>query len=149
MAPLTTAQRMEQVIRAYIGACNDADAAAISACFRSDAAHYGPGIPKWSGAATIGGDFAKRVAETGQWWTVDQLVTDADRCAAALEWTRLDPSRQQIVRGVDWFDFEQTTLLIREICPYFAARPDPDAERQELQDLDYARRGYPTNFSDR
>ena len=149
MAPLSTAQRMEQVIRTYIEACNNADATAISACFRSDAVHYGPGIPKWSGAPTIGSNFAKRVTETGQWWTVDQIITDADRCAAALEWTRLDPSRRQIVRGVDWFDFEQETLLIREVRPYFAARPDPNAERQELQDLDYASRGYPTNFADR
>jgi len=149
MAPLTIAKRMEQVIRGYIEACNNADDAAISACFRPDAVHYAPGVPKRSGAAAIGGYFAKRVADTGQWWTVDQLVTDADRCAAALEWTRFDPSSRQIVRGVDWFDFEEETLLIREVRPYFAVRPDPNAERQQLQDFDYAARGYPTTFSDR
>ena len=44
MAPLPIAKRMEQVIRTYIEACNNADATAISACFRSDAVHYGPGI---------------------------------------------------------------------------------------------------------
>jgi len=110
MAPLPIAKRMEQVIRTYIEACNNADATAISACFRSDAVHYGPGIPRWSGAAAIGGNLAKRVSETGQWLTVDQLVTDADRCAAALEWTRFDPSSRQIVRGVDWFDFEEETV---------------------------------------
>ena len=103
-------------------------------------------FPKWSGAAAIGGNFAKRVSETCQWWTVDQLVADADRCAAALEWTRFDPSRRQIVRGVDWFDFEEETLLIREVRPYFAARPDPNAERQQLQDFDHAARGYPTSW---
>ena len=146
MAPLPIAKRMEQVIRTYIEACNKADSTAISACFRSDAVHYGPGIPKWSGAAAIGGNFAKRVSETCQWWTVDQLVADADRCAAALEWTRFDPSRRQIVRGVDWFDFEEETLLIREVRPYFAARPDPNAERQQLQDFDHAARGYPTSW---
>ena len=102
MAPLPIAKRMEQVIRTYIEACNNADATAISACFRSDAVHYGPGIPKWSGAAAIGGNFAKRVSETGQWWTIDQLVADADRCAPALEWTRFDPSRRQIVRGAQF-----------------------------------------------
>ena len=59
-------------------------------------------FPKWSGAAAIGGNFAKRVSETGQWWTIDQLVADADRCAAALEWTRFDPSRRQIVRGAQF-----------------------------------------------
>src|SRR5262249_722520 len=99
MAPLTFAKRMQQMIRAYIEACNNADVTAISACFRPDAVHCGPGIPKRSGAAAIGGNFAKRVADTGQWWTVDQLVTDADRRAAALEWMRFD------------------TLLIREVRP--------------------------------
>jgi hypothetical protein len=48
MAPFTIAKRMEQVIRAYIEACNNADAAAISACFRPDAVHYAPGVPKGS-----------------------------------------------------------------------------------------------------
>ena len=149
MAPLSIAKRMEQVIRTYIEACNNAEATTISACFQSDAVHYLPGIPKWSGAAAIGGNFAKSVAETGYSWTVDQLVTDADRCAAVLEWTRFDPSRRQIVRGVDWFDFEEETLLIREVRPYYAARPDPNAELQQLQDFDYAARGYPTTFPDR
>lgn len=146
MAQPTLPQRLEQAIRTYIQACNDADAGAISACFRADAIHYAPGIPKWVGATTIGGNFATRVAATGQWWTVDQILTDAERSAAALEWTRFDPSRRQILRGVDWFIFESETLLILEVRPYWAARPDPDMARQELQEFDYAGRGYPTEF---
>src|SRR5205807_5518071 len=42
MAQLTPAQRMEHVIRTYIQACNDADAAAIAACFCPEAVHYLP-----------------------------------------------------------------------------------------------------------
>ena len=48
------AQRIEEVIRAYIKACNDADAAGIAACFHLDAVHYFPHMAKWSGASTIG-----------------------------------------------------------------------------------------------
>ena len=37
MAQPTPAQRMEQVIRTFIQACNDADAATIAACFCPEA----------------------------------------------------------------------------------------------------------------
>src|SRR2546426_10274575 len=97
MAQPTPAQRMEHVIRTYIQACNDADAEAIAASFCPDAVHYFPSRFKWSGAATIGSNFAQRVRKQGHCWTVDQLLIDVDRCAAALEWTRFDGQQAQIV----------------------------------------------------
>src|SRR6266496_2849791 len=103
---------------------------------------------KMSGATVIGANFEKRVTDTGQWWTVDQILTDAKRSAAVLEWTRFDPSRRHILRGVDWFVFDGETLHIREVRTYLAARPDPNPPRQELQDFDYAACGYPTTFPD-
>jgi methyltransferase len=144
MAELTPAQRIEQVIRTYIQACNEADAKAIAACFCADAVHYLPAAPKWSGADTIGSNFAKRVEELGHCWTVDQVLVDVERCAAALEWTRFDRNAR-VVRGVDWFVFEPQTVRIHEVGPYFAVSPRPDLARQEMQDFDYAGRGYPTN----
>jgi len=144
MAGFTPARRIEQVIRMYIQACNDADPNAIAACFCADAIHYLPGAPKWTGAAAIGGNFANRVLEFGHCWTVDQVLVDVERCAAALEWTRFDRNAR-VVRGVDWFVFDPQTLRIREIRPYFAVSPRPDLVRQEMQDFDYAGRGYPTN----
>ena len=149
MAQLSAAQRMEEAIRAYIRACNDADSAAISACFVAGATHYRPGGPKWAGASAIGDNFATRVAATGQWWTVDRILTDANRCEAVLEWTRFDPKQRQIVRGVDWFVFDPETFLIREVMPYFATVPDPKIARHEQQDFDYAGRGYPVDFPER
>jgi methyltransferase len=144
MAQRTTAQRAEAVIRTYIQACNDADAKAIAACFCLEGVHYFPAIPKWVGATTIGNNFAQRVREKGQRWTVDQLVIDADRCAATLEWTRFDSTNMpSILRGVDWFVFEPETFRIQEVRSYFAAL-HPDKARQELLDFDYEGRGYPT-----
>ena len=144
MSQATQAARMEQAIRAYIHACNEGDATAIAACFTPDAVHYSA-MPKWTGAKLIGGNFSKRVSETGQWWTVDQILIDASRLGAILEWTRFDPSQQKILRGVDWFVFDQT-FRFREARTYLAGRNDPAAQRQELQDFDYAGRGYPTTF---
>jgi hypothetical protein len=88
--------------------------------------------------------FAKRVQEFGHCWAVDQVLVDVDRCAAALEWTRFDRNAR-VVRGVDLFVFEQQTVRIREVRPYFAVSPHRDVARQEMQDFDYKRRGYPTN----
>lgn len=144
MAEAAPAQRIEQLIRTYIQACNHADADAIAACFCTDAVHYAPGVAKWSGAVTIGGNFAGRVQELGHCWTVDQLLVDVDRCAAALEWTRFDRNAR-VLRGVDWFVIDPHTLKIREVRPYLAAVPNPDLTRQELRDFDYAGRGYPTD----
>jgi hypothetical protein len=144
MAELTPAQRIEQVIRTYIKACNEADAKAIAACFCADAVHYLPAASKWSGADTIASNFAKRVEELGHCWTVDQVLVDVDQCAAALEWTRFDRNAR-VIRGVDWFVFEPHTVRILEIRPYFAVSPRPDVMRQEMQDFDYPGRGYPTN----
>jgi ketosteroid isomerase-like protein len=60
-----SSQRMEQLIKTYIHACNNADATAIAACLCTEAVHYSPSGPKWSGALTIGRNLAKRVQETG------------------------------------------------------------------------------------
>jgi hypothetical protein len=115
MTQSASAQRIEQVIRIYIQACNDADAEAIAACFVAEAVHYFPSLPKWVGAATIGNNFERRVREHGHCWTVDQLVIDSDRCAATLEWTRFERKHARILRGVDWFVFEPETFRIREV----------------------------------
>lgn len=145
MADPTLAERIEKVIRTYIQACNDPDAKAIAACFCADAVHYFPHTRKWSGAGAIADNFARRVQELGHCWTVDQVLVDVERYAAALEWTRFDRDGR-LVRGVDWFVFEPQTINIREVRPY-AATFRTDLASQELQDFDYAGRGYPTNAS--
>jgi len=122
MVQPTPAQRMEQVIRRYIHACNEADAEAIAACFCPEAVHYFPWSPKWLGPATIGNNFAKLVREQGVCWTVDQLLIDVERSAAALEWTGFNQQHARTIRGVDWFVFEPQTFHIQEIRPYAAAR---------------------------
>jgi len=150
MAQRKVAERMEQVVRTYIQGCNDADAKVIAACFRPEAVHFfPPGRAKWVGAATIGSNFARVVQEHGFRWSVDQLLSDVDRYAAAMEWTRINRPRDRLVRGVDWFVFEPQTISIQEVRCYYAAPLHSDMQRQELIDFDYAARGYPTPESGR
>jgi hypothetical protein len=101
-------------------------------------------VLKWVGAAAIGENFAKIVREQRVRWTVDQVLTDVDRSAAVLEWSRFNPANAQLVRGVEWFVFDPGTLKIKEVRPYTAAALHADMARQELQDFDYEGRGYPT-----
>jgi len=79
-------------------------------------------------------------------WTVDQVIIDAGRCAGAMEWTSFVHQHDCIIRGVDWFLFDPQTFRIREVRSYTAAQILPDENRLELEDFDYAGRGYPTTF---
>jgi hypothetical protein len=72
---------------------------------------------------------------------VDQLAVDADRLAVALEFTAFDGAGR-IYRGVEWYDFESGSLLIRDIRRYYAVM-HRGVGRQELEGFDYAGRGYP------
>lgn len=148
MAEIAFAQRMEHVIRTYIQACNDADAAAIAACFSPEAVHYYPSpLHKISGAAEIGRFFATRVPELGIFFTVDQLFTDVDRRALVLEWTAFRRKPAPLVRrGVELYVFDPQTWLVHEVRGYSAAPLDSEAPRQELMDFDYEGRGYQTTF---
>jgi hypothetical protein len=134
---------MDQAIREYIRGCNDGDAQKIAACLHADAIHYYPNIPKIVGASTIAAGFVKRVREKGAYWTVDQIVVDADRCVVVLGFT-LFAGKQLILRGLEVYQFEANTMLISEVRPYTAASVDFGLPQQELQDFDYAGRGYPT-----
>jgi hypothetical protein len=147
MTTPSLAQRMESTIREYIRACNAADAAAISAFFMPEATHYFPQHAKWAGAPAIGQSFAKIVTERGISWTVDHVATDTIRYEAVMEWTQFSRPRQQIVRGIDWFAFDGPQLRIREVRCYYATNW-PVESRMELQDFDYAARGYPVAFPD-
>ena len=142
MSAETVAAGIEQAVKAYIRACNDGDAETIAGCFCSDAVHYFPTGPKWSGASTIGANFSKSVRELGHFWTVDMVLVDAYRRAAALEWTQF-AKNGRVLRGVACFGFKAGSFRIQEIRAYGAAPIQPDLERQELRDFDYAGRGYP------
>jgi hypothetical protein len=124
MSEPIVATAIEQAVKAYIRACNDGDAEAIASCFCSGAVHYFPTVSKWSGASTIGANFSKRVRELGHFWTVDKVLVDADRRAAALEWTQF-AKNGRVLRGVDWFAFEAGSSEFRRFALTAPRRSNP------------------------
>jgi methyltransferase len=144
MAEHSLAEQIELVVRNYFQACKDADAKRVAACFCPDAVHYFPGRARWVGAEAIGYGIARSIQERGGYWTVDQILTDIARHAAAVEWSRFYRQRDKISRGLEFYTFDPATVRIREIRGYYAAAFSPDVLRHELADFNYADRGYPT-----
>ena len=95
------------------------------------------------GASTIATHFSKNVKNDGVCWTVDRIIVDTDRCIGVLEFTRFD-GRGRILCGLELYEFDPASLHVLEIRPYTAAPIDLGLSRQELQDFDYAGRGFPT-----
>lgn len=142
----TTAEGLEATIREYFDACNEADAAKISACFEPAAVHYFPaGAPQgtFKGAKAIAAGWVKAVANLGSVWTIDRLIIDAPRLQAVIEWTHFKPKQGVHLRGDEWYVFSNKGL-IREIRAYYAC-PTASTERRnhELGDFDYGALGYP------
>ena len=141
-----TAAGLEATIREYFDACNEADAAKISACFEPDGVHYFPaGAPQgtFTGAQAIAAGWVRAVANLGSIWTIDRLIVDAPRLEAVIEWTHFKPKQGLYLRGDEWYVFSERGL-IREIRAYYACPPATAEKRShELGDFDYRGLGYP------
>ena len=137
--------RMENLIRRYFEGCNEADAEKMASCFLPDAVHYFPPDMydgPWEGAETIARKWQTAVARIGSYWTLDSVVVDVDRNEAVIEWTHFKTLDGTVLRGAEWYVFDGTTGLIRELRAYYASPQAPGLERLELGGYDYEGRGY-------
>ena len=137
---------MERLIHTYIEGCNTADTAKITSCFIPEAVHYFPPDMydgPWRGAAMIAERWVAAVANLGSYWTTDQLIVDPVKNQATTEWTHFKTEEGVILRGTEWFVFDDRTGLIREIRAYYASPQDPGTVKLELGGFDYVKRGYP------
>jgi hypothetical protein len=136
---------MRELITKYFDACNAADIDAIAACFVPDGTHYFPPGTyggAWRGARLIGERWAASVAARGSAWTVDRIVCEPESDQAVIEWTHYKTKESTVLRGDEWYVFDPETGLIAEIRAYYASPQDRSLARLELQDFDYAGRGY-------
>jgi uncharacterized protein (DUF1330 family) len=137
--------RMEELIRTYFDACNAADVEGVAACFVPDAVHYfPPGMydGPFRGARTIAERWRGAVETFGSYWTVDRVVADPASHQAVIEWTHFKTKQGKVLRGDEWYLFEPSSGLIKEIRAYYASPQDPNLERLELGGYDYEGNGY-------
>jgi len=145
----------EALIRRYFDACNAGDHEGLVACFTPDAVHYfPPGLPEipWRGADTIARKWIWCVEHLGSQWTIEKVLVGRDSDEAVIEWTHWKRKAGTAQRGDEWYAFDRTTGLIREIRAYYASPAVKDAQELpqaanglrmgELVGFDYAGRGY-------
>lgn len=139
------ARAMDTLIRRYFDGCNEADIDKMTACFVPDAVHYfPPGMydGPFRGAATIAARWKKMVEEIGSYWTVDTLMIEPVSWRAVMEWTHFKTKKATLLRGIEVYEFDPATALIREIRAYYASPQAGDLSRQELGGFDYSGRGF-------
>ena len=144
----------EALIRRYFDACNAADYQALMSCFTPDAIHYfPPGLPEipWRTADTISKKWIWCVENLGSQWTFENVLVSHNSNEAVIEWTHWKRKFSTAQRGDEWYVFDETTGLIKEIRAYYAAPAVKDTAELpvvqgthmgELVAFDYAGRGY-------
>ncbi len=140
------AVRMEGLIRHYFDACNDADVEALAACFTPDAVHYfPPGMYEgpFRGARKIAERWRDAVEKLGSYWTVDRLLIKPESWEAVMEWSHFKTRQGKMLRGIEWYELDPASGLIKEIRAYYATPQPADGDRFELGGFDYAGRDYP------
>jgi len=147
MSEPLTAAGMERIIRVYYDGCNRADRATMIACFTPDGTHYfPPGMyaGPFVGAETIADRWVAAVETFGSAWTIDSFIADPAAGHAVVEWSHFKQFQGTVLRGIEWFDFDADSGLIREIRAYYASPQDASLERLELGGFDYVGRGWAT-----
>ena len=140
------AAAMDQIIRKYFDGCNEADVEKMMSCFTPDAVHYfPPGMYEgpFRGARTIAEKWRTAVQNLGSYWSVDRLLIEPLRYEAVMEWTHYKTKQSMILRGIEWYEFDKASGLIKEIRAYYASPQAPDMPRLELGGFDYEGRDYP------
>jgi len=141
----TPAAKAEALIRRYFAACNAADHAVLVDCFTADAVHYfPPGLPgaPWRGARAIADGWVWCVKTLGSRWTIEKVLAGADGREAVIEWTHWKTAIGEVLRGDEWYVFNEDITKIREIRAYYAAPVNKAEAVNQLHEFAYAARGY-------
>ncbi|MBR1175216.1 nuclear transport factor 2 family protein [Bradyrhizobium sp. KB893862 SZCCT0404] len=141
----TQAKQAEALIRRYFQACNDADHQVLLDCFTSDAIHYfPPGLPgaPWRGAKAIADGWIWCVKTLGSRWTIEKVLASENGREAVIEWTHWKTALGEVLRGDEWYVFNDDTTRIAEIRAYYASPVNKAESVNGLHDFDYKARGY-------
>ncbi|WP_027520609.1 nuclear transport factor 2 family protein [Bradyrhizobium sp. Ec3.3] len=145
MTAPTKAQQAEALIRRYFDACNDADHRALLDCFTADAIHYfPPGLPgaPWRGAEAIADGWVWCVNTLGSRWTIEKVLASENGREAVIEWTHWKTAIGEVLRGDEWYVFNDDITRITEIRAYYASPVNKAEPVNKLYAFDYEARGY-------
>lgn len=142
---MTPVQKAENLIRHYFAMCNAADRNGLIDCFTSDGVHYfPPGLPgaPWRGAEAIADGWVWCVDKMGSQWTIEKILVAESGHEAVIEWTHWKTTIGEVLRGDEWYIFNEDITKIREIRAYYASPVNKQDAENKLHDFDYAGRGY-------
>ncbi|OAF07217.1 ketosteroid isomerase [Bradyrhizobium centrolobii] len=145
MTAPTKAKQAQALVRRYFDACNAADHQALLDCFTSDAVHYfPPGLPgaPWRGAKAIADGWVWCVKTLGSRWTIEKVLAGESGREAVIEWTHWKTATGEVLRGDEWYVFNDDTTRIAEIRAYYASPVNKAEPVNKLHDFDYEGRGY-------
>ena len=137
----TRRARLEQAVRTYFDACNEASREKFYAVLADQVIHYFPpqvGGP-YRGKQAVADLWIKFVREKGSQWTIDRLVCDGRE--VAIEWTHWKTKIGEHIRGAEWYEFDEAGM-ITEIRAYYASPRDTGVEANELEGFPYAEKGF-------
>ena len=137
---------MEKTIRKYFEGCNESSYDKMVSCFIPDAVHYFPPDMydgPWKGASKIANGWIEAVKNIGSYWTIDNLIVDPEKDEAVIEWTHFKTKLGITLRGAEWYLFDPSTGLIKELWAYDASPQDKTLKTLELKGMDYTGRGFP------
>ena len=78
----------------------------------------------------------------GSRWSIEKILVQADGREAAIEWTHWKTALGEILRGDEWYVFDDEIKRIVEIRAYYASPVNKANPINELFGFDYPQRGY-------
>ncbi|WP_439632392.1 nuclear transport factor 2 family protein [Shinella sp.] len=142
---ISKAEKAAALIRRYFQACNDADRQGLIDCFTPDAVHYfPPGLPgaPWRGAEAIADGWVWCVKTLGSRWTIEKILVEESGDEAVIEWTHWKTTVNEVLRGDEWYIFDEDITCIAEIRAYYASPVNKAEPVNKLHDFDYEGRGF-------
>ena len=130
---------MQEAVERYYLGCNTKNRDTMTSCLTRNAIHYFPGRAPVKGSESIARLWIELVETQGSQWTIDHFLGfDTE---AVVEWSHYRTKIGHVLRGTEWFRFNDAGR-IKEIRAYYAAPRDPNSRVLELDGFPYGARGY-------
>ena len=71
------------------------------------------------------------------------LLIDPSKDEAVIEWTHFKTKLGITLRGAEWYLFDKSSGLIKELWAYYASPQDKNLKTLELKGMNYVSRGFP------